>query len=146
MKAVGSVFETPVKENDEMHIWPVPSSLALSRIRVVPEGGDKLDIMRTVPEICPPSWFDLGRNALGVWGRLDRKKPSKTIRCDFQNPSKGRHLHPVEDRVISLREGARIQGIPDEWNLKGTRTQISRQIGNGVPVPLAFEVAKSIAA
>ena len=140
------VFEKHIKKDDPMHIWPEPSELALERIKLVPEGGDKLDIMDQSPEICPESWFKLGRQALGVWGRIDRSKPSKTIRCDFQNPSKGRHLHPEENRVISLREGARLQGVPDSWNFIGPRTQISRQIGNGVPIPLAAAVAKHLAA
>ena len=140
------VFQKPIRNNDSLHIWPKPTELALERIVLVPEGGDKMDIMNKAPGICPESWFKLGRQALGVWGRMDRSEPSKTIRCDFQNPSKGRHLHPEENRVISLREGARIQGVPDSWNFVGPRTQISRQIGNGVPVPLAFAVAKSIPA
>lgn len=139
------VFEKPIREGDALHVWPTPSKLALDRMKVVPEGGDKINIMKNAPELCPDSWFALGHQALGVWGRIDRDKPSKTIRCDFQNPSKGRHVHPTENRVISLREGARIQGVPDSWEFKGSRTQIGRQIGNGVPVTLAEAVANSIA-
>lgn len=140
------VFDKPIRKNDPLHVWPSPSKLALERIKLVPPGGDKLDIMDKAPEICPQSWFRLGRQALGVWGRIDRSKPSSTIRCDFQNPSKGRHIHPEKNRVISLREGARIQGVPDSWNFVGSRSQISRQIGNGVPLPLAEAVAKTLAA
>lgn len=138
------VFDKIIVKGDPLHVWPKPSKLAYERIKLVPEGGDKLDIMDIAPDICPPSWFSLGRQALGVWGRIDREQPSKTIRCDFQNPSKGRHIHPTKDRVISLREGARIQGVPDAWEFSGSRTQICRQIGNGVPVPLAEAVANAI--
>ena len=47
--------------------------------------------------------------------------------------------------MITLCEGARLQGIPDHWKFHGDRSSIARQIGNGVPVPLAKVVAGSIA-
>lgn len=129
---------------DSQHIAPVPSGVALERISLIPEKGDKRDLMKVAPHLCPPSWFKLGQQATDVWGRIDFDRPSNTLRCSFQNPSKGRYLHPIEDRVISLREGARLQGIPDRWTFSGDRTSIARQIGNGVPVQLAVAVAGSI--
>src|SRR5690606_16390875 len=92
----------------------------------------------------PPSWKSIGCQATDVWGRIDPDVPANTIRCAFQNPSKGRYLHPTEDRVITLREGARLQGVPDDWTFAGRPYPIARQIGNGVPVPLAAAVARSI--
>src|SRR3546814_6511144 len=80
---------------------------------------------------------DLGCQATDVWGRIDPDQPSNTIRCTFQNPSKGRYLHPIENRTLSLREGARLQGVPDCWTFAGRPYPVARQIGNGVPVPLA---------
>lgn len=130
---------------DPMHIAPTPSTLAKKRMACIPAKGDKRDILRKDPSICPPSWIKMGNQAVDVWGRIDYKKPANTIRCSFQNPSKGRYLHPIANRVISLREGARLQGVPDSWVFYGDRTSIARQIGNGVPVPLAEAVAKSIA-
>jgi len=126
------------------HISPKPTNLALSRMELIPPLGDKRDIMKTAPELCPPSWIKMGNQAVDVWGRMSWDKPANTLRCSFQSPSKGRYLHPYENRVISLREGARIQGIPDSWGFCGDRTSIARQIGNGVPVPLAKAVASSI--
>ncbi len=129
---------------DPMHRWPIPKGVAAARIALVPPGGDKRDILRLAPEICPPSWARVGANATDVYGRMNPNAPANTIRCTFQNPSKGRYLHPTENRVISLREGARLQGIPDEWVLAGGHYPVSRQIGNGVPVPLAEAVAKRV--
>jgi len=126
------------------HISPEPTDLALSRMKLIPPLGDKRDVMKHAPELCPPSWIKMGNQAVDVWGRMDWNKPANTLRCSFQAPSKGRYLHPQENRVISLREGARIQGIPDSWGFCGDRTSIARQIGNGVPVPLAKAVASSI--
>ena len=132
---------------DELqHIAPVPTGIAKERIRLIPPKGDKRDLMRIAPELCPQSWFKLGQQATDVWGRIDPDRPANTLRCSFQNASKGRYLHPWMNRVISLREGARIQGVPDGWIFHGDRSSIARQIGNGVPVPLAQAVARSIQA
>jgi DNA (cytosine-5)-methyltransferase 1 len=74
------------------------------------------------------------------------EEPSNTIRTSFINPSKGRYLHPKENRVITLREGARLHTIPDSWAFEGTDSAISRQIGNSVPPLLGKIVADSVAA
>src|SRR3546814_21172493 len=66
------------------------------------------------------------------------------MRGTFQNPSKGRYLHPIENRTLSLREGARLQGVLDCWTFAGRPYPVARQIGNGVPVPLARAVAGAI--
>ncbi|MDR3575391.1 MAG: DNA cytosine methyltransferase [Anaerolineaceae bacterium] len=126
------------------HVAPTPTGVALQRIQIIPKNGDKRDVMRRAPQLCPPSWAKMGAQAVDVWGRMRSDAPSNTLRCCFQNASKGRYLHPTENRVISLREGARLQGVPDAWIFEGDRSSIARQIGNGVPVPLARAVAGAI--
>ncbi|WP_082476206.1 DNA cytosine methyltransferase [Rhizobium sp. Leaf306] len=133
-----------IAPSDPLHVWPQPTALALERIKRIPAGGDKRDLMKSAPYLCPASWHALGAQATDVWGRMDANSPSNTLRCRFQNPSTGRYLHPTEDRVISLREGARLQGVPDRWRFEGDRSAVQRQIGNGVPVPLAAAVATSV--
>lgn len=145
-KASGTIFSKAIPKNDLMHVWPEATPLAKQRFALVPACGDKRDILRKRPDLCPPSWKRMGANATDVWGRMDPSGPSNTLRCDFQNPSKGRYLHPSEDRVLSLREGARLQGVPDHWKFFGHRTAITRQIGNGVPLPLGRQVAKQVLA
>ncbi len=139
-----ALFETPLDDHDPMHYWPTPSELAMRRFSLIPANGDKRDLLRLAPELCPPSWRQIGCQATDVWGRIDPKVPANTIRCTFQNPSKGRYLHPIENRVISLREGARLQGVPDSWIFAGKPYPIARQIGNGVPIPLGAAVGRSI--
>jgi DNA (cytosine-5)-methyltransferase 1 len=134
-----------VSDNQGMHAAAPLSDLALERIRLVPPNGSKIDLMKIAPHLCPESWFKMGNQAVDVWGRMNLKAPANTIRCCFSNPSKGRYIHPTEDRVITLREGARLQGIPDNWDMVGSRTSVARQIGNGVPIPLAEAVAKAVA-
>lgn len=136
----------PARRSDPMHVWPEASELMQSRLRLLPPGGDRRELLARAPELCPPSWHKIGCQATDVWGRIDPQSPSNTLRCDFQNPSKGRYIHPTEDRMISLREGARLQQIPDRWVLNGHRTAITRQIGNGVPLGLGRAVAEQVLA
>ncbi len=145
-RTVRSVFRGLSLEPDDtgMHVAPKPSKLALDRFKLIPEGGDKRDVMNASPETCPPSWRRIGNQATDVWGRMQYDNPSNTLRCSFQNASKGRYVHPTENRVLTLREGARIQGIPDRWKFHGDRSSIARQIGNGVPIPLGNAVAQAI--
>jgi DNA (cytosine-5)-methyltransferase 1 len=78
-------------------------------------------------------------------GRLRWEKPSVTIRTEFFKPEKGRYLHPEEDRAITHREAARLQGFPDDYLWAGNKTAIARQIGNAVPIELAKHLAVLIA-
>lgn len=145
--AAGKVLldpSNPIQSDDPMHTWPLPKGIAAERISLVPPRGDRRDIIKGAPHLCPPSWFKVGCQATDVWGRIDPNMPSNTLRCTFQNPSKGRYLHPIEDRVLSLREGARLQGVPDSWVFTGRPYPVARQIGNGVPVPLATAVGSAI--
>jgi DNA (cytosine-5)-methyltransferase 1 len=126
------------------HYSPCPSDLALSRMQVIRPGGDKRDVMRYAPELAPPSWWKLRCQITDVWGRMEWDKPSNTIRTALQNPSKGRYIHPEQNRVISLREAARLHSIPDGWHFVGLPTQIARQIGNSVPPGLGCSVARAV--
>lgn len=74
--------------------------------------------------------------------RLHRYRYSPTV-CYGHNEV---HLHPWEPRRLSVREAMRIQGIPDAYELPPEATLTSKfaMVSNGVPVPLAFEVAKSL--
>lgn len=81
--------------------------------------------------------------------RVDRRKPSLTLRC-------GEALyHPIQDRYLTPRESARIQGFPDSYVFEGPirrRTGVARnldqhrQIANAAPPPLINSVASSIRA
>jgi len=145
-RTAGDVLARPIRTGDPMHVWPTPVGIAAQRIALIPPKGDKRDVMRLAPHLCPPSWEKVGCQATDVWGRIDPSQPANTLRCTFQNPSKGRYLHPTEDRCLSLREGARLQGVPDDWQFVGKPYPVARQIGNGVPVALAEAVCSSVMA
>lgn len=126
------------------HYSPKPSQLAKARMKVIPRGGDRRDVMVKAPELSPPSWFSLRSQVTDAWGRMTWDGPANTLRTALQNPSKGRYIHPSQNRVISLREAARLQGVPDNFKFVGTPCQIARQIGNGVPVPMGRAVARLV--
>jgi len=74
--------------------------------------------------------------------RLHRYRYSPTV-CYGHNEV---HLHPWEPRRLSVREAMRLQGIPDKYILPESATLTSKftVVSNGVPVPLAKEVAKKL--
>lgn len=126
------------------HYSPNPSEVTRERMRKIPPGGGKADLMRTAPELCPSSWWRSRVELTDVWGRLKWERPSNTVRTCFNNASKGRYIHPDQDRVISLREGARLQSIPDEYQFFGYPVDVARQIGNSVPPALGCAVAEGV--
>lgn len=135
-----------IPDGKNHHVAPNPSPLALARMKVIPPGGDKRDVMRRSPRLAPPSWFSLNCQVTDVWGRMEWDQPSNTLRTALQNPSKGRYIHPEQHRVISLREAARLQAIPDSWQFDGLPYPIARQIGNSVPPTMGRAVARGVAA
>ena len=137
----------PRKPNNKNHHFaPTPSRLALSRMRVIPSGGDKRDVMKRAPKLVPPSWWKVPSEVTDVWGRMEWEAPSNTLRTALLNASKGRYIHPSENRVISLREAARLQSIPEWWTFSGKPYVVARQIGNSVPPRLGRAIAKAVRA
>lgn len=133
-----------VPDGNNHHYAPKPSEMAIARMRVIPLGGDKRDVMKNAPELSPPSWWKIKGEVTDAWGRMHWDKPCNTLRTALQNASKGRYIHPEQNRVISLREAARLHTIPDNWSFDGSPTQIARQIGNSVPPSLGAIVAQAV--
>ena len=133
-------------DGSNWHYSPTPSVIARKRMRLIPPGGSKKDLMHVAPELCPPSWWRRRVELTDVWGRLRWDEPSNTVRTCCNNASKGRYIHPEHDRVISLREAARLQSIPDEFTFEGYPIDVARQIGNGVPPAVGCAVATGVAA
>ena len=133
-----------VPDGKHGHFAPRPSHLALARMKVIPLGGDKRDVLDKAPHLAAPSWWKVRSAVTDVWGRMRWDTPCNTLRTCFQNASKGRYIHPEQNRVISLREAARLHSIPDNWEFVGSPAQVARQIGNSVPPFLGRATAKAI--
>ena len=67
-----------------------------------------------------------------------------TITARFDSFTRGKFGHPVQDRTISLREGALLQTFPDDFMFVGNKVDIARQIGNAVPPLMAEVIGTSI--
>lgn len=90
------------------------------------------------PHLRPKSGYS------GAYGRLSKEMVAPTITRWVFHPGSGRWGHPVDDRVLTIREAARIQGFPDSFEFVGTYNQQAGQIGNAVPPLLAKSLVKSL--
>jgi DNA (cytosine-5)-methyltransferase 1 len=123
---------------------PIPSSI--QRYKCVPEGGNRVDLLKRRPDLTPACWKRKKSGGTDLFGRLWWDKPAFTIRTEFFKPEKGRYLHPAQHRPITQREAARLQSFPDDFIFQGTKVEIARQIGNAVPPLLAQRIAETVIA
>ncbi len=81
-----------------------------------------------------------------VYGRMAWDKVAPTITSGCFNPSKGRFLHPDENRCITMREAAVLQGFPLDYRFPttGSKSTIALMVGNALPPPLIEAHAKQI--
>ena len=104
------------------------SALALNRIHHLRPGEA---IERLPANLRPRKGFR------GAYGRLHPDRPSKTITTGIRGPSHGPFCHYGQERLITFREAARFQSIPDKFVFTGGRSSKSTQIGNAVSPILA---------
>lgn len=126
------------------HIAPVLSKLEWEMAQHIPEGGNWKDI----PEHIPSQRLVQIRKNGGrttYYGRLEWEKPAFTITTYFNRLGNSSNLHPEQQRMISTREGARLQSFPDNYIFWGTKTSQYKQIGNAVPPLLARVIAENLA-
>ena len=105
-------------------------------IDMVPEGGNWRDLPEDVVEKAMGGAFESGGGKVGFYRRLSFSQPSPTVTT---SPGQKATLlcHPTENRLLSVREYARLQQFPDKWEFCGTIADKYKQIGNAVPVGLA---------
>ena len=87
--------------------------------------------------------YGLGGGKTGMARRLSLDEPSLTLTCAPAQKQTER-CHPTETRPLSVREYARIQTFPDEWIFEGSLFSKYKQIGNAVPVNLAYAIGRSL--
>lgn len=120
------------------------TDLSRRRFAVIPPGGNRRHL-EPYPDLMAACWQKHKTGSGDVMGRLHWDRPSVTIRTEFFKPEKGRYLHPEEDRAITHYEAALLQGFGAAHRFVGSRTDIARQIGNAVPIPLGAAIGRLLA-
>lgn len=114
-------------------------------LAMVPPGGCWIDLPDHIQrEYMQKSYF-LGGGKTGMARRLSYDSPSLTLTCSPAQKQTER-CHPEQTRPLTVREYARIQTFPDDWEFMGSINSQYKQIGNAVPVNLALAVSKSLIA
>ena len=110
---------------------------------LVPAGGYWRDINPEIAKEYMKSCWDMGGGRTGILRRLSLDEPSLTV---LTSPSQKQteRCHPLEARPFTIRENARCQTFPDEWEFCGNISSQYKQVGNAVPVSLAYDIAKEI--
>jgi DNA (cytosine-5)-methyltransferase 1 len=114
-------------------------------MELIPEGGYWRDLPLSLQKKYMGASFFMGGGKTGMARRLSWDEPSLTLTC---NPAQKQteRCHPKETRPLTVREYARIQCFPDEWEFSGSVSSQYKQIGNAVPVNLGYHVGLAIRA
>lgn len=131
------------------HIAMKHTPRLIERFAAIKQGQSLLDVWEThgaVKRGSPneKSNAKFSQNNQRVFGN----KPAPTIAASFQS----NFIHPYLNRNFTAREGARLQSFPDDFIFEGMRTKMSwekglsqyQQIGNAVPVLLAYAIAENL--
>ncbi len=105
----------------------------MDRIKMLGPGASWVDLP---PALQPANLKKGGGSYDNRFGRLKWDGIFNTI-VSKPEPYWGRYIHPTQDRVLSVRECARAQSIPDVFNFQGTLKEQYLQVGNAVPPTVA---------
>lgn len=109
----------------------------------VPPGGYWRDLPDAVQRDYMQKSYYLTGGKTGMARRLAWDEPSLTLTCAPAQKQTER-CHPDHTRPLTVREYARIQTFPDDWQFTGTVASQYKQIGNAVPVNLAWAMGRAL--
>lgn len=142
---VGAVIGKKFPENYQEEVWKLsPQSAHIARH--IPEGGSwKAVPYEELPERLKKIRDDMKKyRAPNFYRKFSRNEIMGTITA-ASTPENSGILHPLEDRRYSVREIARFQSFPDDFDFIGDSVAKKyKMIGNAVPCNLSFHIAKSI--
>lgn len=118
------------------HIAWNMSSTQRERLSYLGEGDG---VEKLPPHLAPKSGYG------SAYRRMARDIPALTITTWMYHPGSGMFWHPVDPRIITVREGARLQSFPDWSQFVGGKISRCRQVGNAVPPLLAQQIAGKLA-
>lgn len=105
----------------------------------MPQGSKYMDLPPEIRQILPFR-EDIFKDRLK---RLMADQPSWTVLAHIGMDGY-MYIHPTENRTLSVREAARIQSFPDDFEFVGNQQDTYVQVGNAVPPQLAKAMGKSI--
>jgi DNA (cytosine-5)-methyltransferase 1 len=118
------------------------SAANLARIATLKPGQDWRHLPR---ELLPPGMQRaLRKDHTRRYRRMTWDGVPRAVITRFRDPKTGEYTHPEQDRTISIREAARLQGFPDRFVFHGHRSSQYEQVGNAVPVQLATAIAVEV--
>lgn len=135
----GELFDTDVPESTGQE-YPTRKKEIMDK---VPPGGYWRDLPDNLQrEYMQKSYF-LGGGKTGMARRLSLDAPSLTLTTSPAQKQTER-CHPIYTRPLQVREYARIQTFPDNWEFQGSKNAAYKQIGNAVPVNMARALGHSL--
>ena len=137
-------LHSPEESEDPLHNYGVSrAEHVMALVRKIPkDGGSRTDLPKSDQLRCHRG-FDGFKD---VYGRMAWRKPAPTITGGCINPSKGRYIHPEQDRAITLREAALLQGFPTAYtfDMSKGRYPVAAMIGNAFPPKFAEHHARAL--
>ena len=118
------------------------SLVNLARLSLIKPGQDWRDLPR---EMLPGSMQRaLRKDHTRRYRRMTWDGVPRAVITRFRDPKSGEYTHPDQNRTITIREAARLQGFPDRFVFHGDKSSQYDQVGNAVPVQLAEAIAAEI--
>lgn len=137
-----SLSSGEVSENDRLHFARKHKPIALRRFAYIKkDGGSRFDLPPDLELNCHKGH----KGHPDVYGRMTWNDVAPTLTTGCTDVTRGRFLHPRDDRAITIREAARLQTFPDNHQYEGCPSEIARQIGNAVPVEFVRTIGHAIA-
>ncbi len=112
-------------------------------LKLVPPGGCWRNLPANIQKSYMGKSFTSGGGRTGMARRISWDEPCLTLTCSPSQKQTER-CHPDETRPFTVREYARIQTFPDDWEFVGGMGQQYKQIGNAVPVELGRQIGIQI--
>lgn len=128
-------YERAMRGNEKILTLHKATNHTERMLEIIRQAGSNRDAL---PEGLTTSGFSTS------YSRLEPDLPSVTLTVNFVHPASNKCIHPYQNRALTPREGARLQGFEDSYIFTGTRTKIVKQIGNAVPPIFGKVIAEAL--